>query len=135
MYELTPPREQAVRLETGQRPSHSKTLREHLRDGVIAAHRRRPLSFYLLLLIPIVLLLGLQMAQFRDQPWRFANVLTLLFLFCGAVLFLAVIDLFAIARRQIREHREAFRETLGDETFFRELGSRVEQRLDQQGGE
>lgn len=124
-----------MRPETGQRLGQSKTLREHLRDGVVAAHRRRPLSFYLLLLIPVVLLLGLQMAKFRAEPWRFANVLTLLFLFCGAVLFLAVADIFAIARRQMREHREAFRETLGDEAFFRELGSRVDQRLDQQGGE
>lgn len=104
-------------------PRRSRTLREHLRDGIVAAHRRRPTSFYMLLITPVVLLLGVQMAQFRNQPWRFAAVLALLFVFCGVVLFLAVIDIFEISRRHLREHRDVFRETLGDEEFYRKLGA------------
>lgn len=120
-----------MRPELGERLGRSKTLGEHLRDGFVAAHRRRPVSFYMLLITPLVLVLGVQMAQFRDEPWRFASVLALLFAFCGVVLFLAIMDIFAISRRHLREHREAFRETLGEEAFFKELGSRV----DQQRGE
>lgn len=105
---------------------HSPTLREHFVAGLKAAHRRRPTSFYLLLLTPVVLLLGARMAQYRDQPWHFAGMLTLLFLFCGAVLFLAVLDIFDIGRRHLREHHAAFRETLGEEAFYKELSDRAQ---------
>ena len=120
-----------MRPETGERLGRSKTLREHFVAGIRAAHRRRPISFYVLVLTPFVLLLGLQMADFRGTPWRFAGVLSLLFAYCGVVLFLALSDIFKMARQNMREHREAFRDTLGDETFFKELGSRVDQQRDE----
>lgn len=105
----------------------SKTLREHFIDGLKAAQKRRPTSFYMLLITPVVLLLGVKMAEYRDEPWHFAGMLTLLFLFCGAVLWLAVLDIFEISRRHIRAHRDAFRETIADENLYKELASRTGQ--------
>lgn len=107
--------------------AHGRTLREHLWYGFKQAHKRRSISFYMLVLMPVVLMLGLQMAELRDQPWRFAGVLTLLFLFCGVVLCLAVADIFRGIRIHLREHHAAFRDTLGDEEFFKELSDRASQ--------
>lgn len=117
-----------MRPDTEKYPPYARTLREHLRDGLKAAHKRRPTSFYLLLLTTVVLLLGLRMAQYRDEPLYFAGMLTLLFVFCGVVLFLAVLDIFEISRRSLREHHNAFRETLGQEDFYRDLSTRVVER-------
>ncbi len=117
--------------DPADRFGRSKTLREHFIDGLKAAQKRRPTSFYMLLITPVVLLLGVKMAQYRDEPWQFAGMLTLLFLFCGAVLLLAVIDIFEISRRHFREHRNAFRETLADENLYKKLANRT----DQQRGE
>lgn len=85
----------------------------------------RPVSFYLFLAIPLVLLLGLQMTMSMDNPKRFALVLSLMFLFFGIVLLRAVMDVFDIARRNVRGKRDAFRDTLGDEKFARKLGERT----------
>lgn len=110
-----------------ERIARSLTLREHFWQGFKQAHKRRPISFYMLVLMPVVLLLGLQMAELRDQPLRFVGVLTMLFVFCGVVLCLAVADIFRGIRIQVREQRAAFRDTLGDEEFFKELSARTGQ--------
>lgn len=117
-----------MRPESNSTITYARTLRDHFRDGMRAARRRRPTSFYLLLITPVVLLLGLRMAQYRDEPLYFAGILTLLFLFCGVVLLLAVFDIFEISRRSLREHHNAFRETLGEEDFYRDLAIRVVER-------
>jgi len=117
-----------LRPESDEPITYARSLRDHFRDGVKAAHKRRPTSFYLLLITPLVLLLGLRMAQHRDDPLYFASILTLLFVFCGIVLLLAVFDIFAISRRTLREHHNTFRETIGDEQFYRDLATRVAER-------
>lgn len=86
---------------------------------------RRPVSYFLLLAIPVVLMLGLQLAVQRDDPRRFVLVLSLMFAFFGIVLIHAVLDMFSIARRRLREERDAYRATLGETDFARELGRRV----------
>jgi hypothetical protein len=90
--------------------------------------RRRPVSYFMLLAIPVVLLLGLQLAMHRDDPRRFAMVLSLLFAFFGFALLHAVLDLFAIARKRLRDERDVYRSTLGASDFSRELGRRVNAR-------
>ena len=82
----------------------------------------------MLLAIPVVLLLGLQLAVHKDDPRRFALILSLLFAFFGIVLIHAVLDMFAIARRRLKEDREAYHDTLGQSDFARELGRRVNAR-------
>lgn len=84
----------------------------------------RPTSFYLLLAIPIVLLLGLQMITAWNSPKRVALVLSLMFAFFGIVMLRGVMDMFDIARRRFREDRDAFRDTLGDQAFAKKLGRR-----------
>ncbi len=101
------------------------TLREHFRRGFKAAHARRPSSFYLLLLIPLVLVLGAQMFNPNISPTRFAFVLTLLFIFFGVVIVRAVMDIFEITRDRLHEHRQSFQDTLGAQEFVSELGDRV----------
>lgn len=87
----------------------------------------RPTSFYLLLAIPIVMLLGLQVVTAWENPKRVALVLSLMFAFFGIVMLRGVMDMFEIARRRFREDRDAFRDTLGDRAFTRELGRRNKQ--------
>jgi len=103
----------------------SRSLREHVRAAFKAAHRRRPVSFYLLLLIPVVLLLSAHMFRFREEPSRFALVLGLLFAFLGLVVVRALMDVVHILRTHWTAHTDSFRQTLGDEAFIAELGSRV----------
>jgi hypothetical protein len=102
------------------------TIRSSIWEALRAAHRRRPISFYLLLSFPIILLLGLTMIRFIGQPKMFAMVLGLLFLFCGAVLLGALADLFDILRRGLADRKRDFRETLGEDTFVQTLGKRVD---------
>lgn len=101
------------------------TLRGYIREALRQAHTWRPISFYFLLAIPVVTVLGTQMFRFEDEPARFALILSLMFIFFGVVLLRAVMDLFEISRRRLREDRAAWTETLGDAAFIEELGSRV----------
>lgn len=92
--------------------------------------KSRPKSFYLLLAIIVVLLLGLQMAALRDSPRQFAFVLSLMFIFFGAVMVFAVLEFGEIVRKHLRERRELFRSTLGEPEFIAELGKKVSEKRD-----
>ena len=107
--------------EQHNEPRPVRTLREHLWHGVATAHGRRPLSFYLLLTIPIVLLLALHLFQTSDDPRRLALGLSLLFLFLGVLLIRALLDILGLVRRLIAEHHRTYKETLGDEAFLEAL--------------
>ena len=98
---------------------------DYLRQGLAKAHRRRPVSFYMLLAMPVVLLLGAPLFEPKEAPGRFACMLAALFVFFGVVIYQAFRDLFHIARGRLHEHRDNFQRTLGDPEFTKELGSRV----------
>jgi len=102
-----------------------RTLWMYLREGLAAAHRRRPVSFYMLLSVPVVLVLGARMFRFRQDLEDFRLSLTLLLLFFLVISVQAVRDFFSIARKHIRDRRAAYLETLGDQEFIGELGQRV----------
>ncbi len=89
------------------------------------AHARRPASFYLLLCIPLVMLLGLKMLLVTESPKQFAFILSLMFVFFGVVALRALVDAFEIIRKRIRDERRTFQETLGAEDFTRKLGDRI----------
>jgi hypothetical protein len=103
-----------------------KTLWMYFREGLRRSNANRPLSFYLLLAIPVALALGAGVLRESATPSRFAFYLGLLFLFLLAVLVCAVTDFFEIARRHIFENQRVFRSTLGEEDFVRDLGKRVD---------
>ena len=103
-----------------------KTLWMYFREGLQRANARRPVSFYLLLAIPVALVLGAQVLSASDTPRRFALYLGLLFLFLLAVLVCAVADFFDIARRHLSESHGVFRTTLGESEFVSRLGERVD---------
>lgn len=107
-----------------------KGLSTHIRKVWRDIRQARPVSFYLLIAMVIVLLLGVQMADYRDDPWRFALVLSLMFVFFFVAMIRAVIDCGEIVRRHLAERRELYRTTLGDEEFMSELGRRVRQKRD-----
>lgn len=111
--------------EDTRRREPPRTLWGHVVRGFVEAHRRRPVSFYLLLTVPVVLVLGAQMAAFRDQPKRFALILTVLLLFFLVISIKAVREFFAIMRAHVAESRRVYRETLGDEAFVSELVERA----------
>lgn len=106
-------------------PRRARTLWEYLKAGFVEAHRRRPLSFYLLLLIPVVLLLGAHMGAYRHAPKRFAFLLTLLLVFFWLVISWALTDFFKLWRKHCRAKRTVWMETIGDQDFARRLGDEV----------
>lgn len=114
-------------------PTHESpvTLRGYLMQALRESNRRRPVSFYLLFAIIAVLILGSQIVYVKDDPKRFALFLSLSFLFFFVVAYRAVVDFFEIVRNHFRERETAFRSTLGDEEFVKELGRRVTKSQDE----
>lgn len=101
------------------------TLTHHVKKALKRSHARRPVSFYLLLGIIIVMILGTQLVYFRNDPKQFALYLSLMFVFFFVVGFRATLDFFDITRRHLREQQALYRNTLGEEEFASELGRRV----------
>ena len=83
---------------------------------------RLPVSFYLLIAMVVVLVLGAQMVLVREDPKRFAFYLTLMFIFFFVVMFRAVVDVVEITKKHFRERENLFHDTLGDADFVSELG-------------
>lgn len=98
-----------------------RTLWQHFWQGLKKAQRRRPLSFYLLLSIPVVLLLAVDLFRAKEDPQRLALGLSLLFVFLGAILIGAMLDMVSIFRDSFTGARRSYRETLGDEEFLARL--------------
>ena len=103
------------------------SLWAYFKDGFRRQNARRPISFYLMLAIIVVLLLGLQIANYRDpdNAAKFALVLSAMFVFFFVVLWRASVEMMEIIRRSYREERELFQSTLGNREFAEELGKRV----------
>jgi hypothetical protein len=108
-----------------------KTLKRYFGLALRRANASRPMSFYLLLAIVVVMTLGTQLVYFREDPKQFALYLSLMLLFFFVVAFRAVLDFFDIVRRHLHEQRDVYRNTLGDEDFAAELGRRVSEGRDQ----
>lgn len=108
-------------MDDNQHPKPIRTLRQHFRDGLVTAQRRRPASFYMLLTIPVVLLLALNLIRSVDDPRRLAFGLSLLFIYLGVVLIRAVRDVLALTREHVAGQRRNYKETLGDESFLEVL--------------
>lgn len=107
-----------------------KSLWTHVQNANRRISEFRPTSFYLLIAIIVVLLLGLQIAEYRENPARSTFVLGLLFLFFFAVMVFAVLEAGQIVRRSLREKRELWQSTLGEEAFLTELSKRVREHRD-----
>ena len=98
-----------------------KTLWDHIRTGRAQVRAARPLSFYLLFCIVVVVLLGTQVAYIQNDPKAYAFFLSLNVVFFFLVIFLAVLDVFEIARSHFRERERLFRATLGEKEFVDSL--------------
>ena len=99
----------------------ARTFREYLWDGFIEAHRRRPVSFYLLLTAPIALALGSVLGRVRHDVRLFAFTLIILFLFFGVLTIEGVRDFFRLLRKYLRDRQHAYQETVGDPVFQEQL--------------
>ncbi len=108
------------------RERHLRTAWDYLREGFVRAHKRRPMSFYLLLAMPFALMFAVGLLD-RTDIRQFAIGLCLLFLFFGIVMIRAVSDIFDITRELLRARRASFRDTLGEPDFAAALGERVKQ--------
>ncbi len=111
--------------QTPEKDTAPRTLWMYFREGLAAAHKRRPVSFYMLLSVPVVLVLGARLFEYREDIGRFRAVLSLLLLFFLIISIQAVRDFFAITRRHFHESRGVYLETLGDREFIDKLGHRV----------
>lgn len=107
------------------------TLMGYFIKSIRESSRHRPASFYLLFAIIAVLILGSQIVYVKDDPKRFALFLSLNFIFFFVVASRAIVDFFEILRRHFRERDVAFRSTLGEEEFVRELGQSVTKNQDE----
>lgn len=106
-------------------PRPPRGLWAHFKEAFIQAHRRRPLSFYLLLLIPVVLLLGAHMGAYRDAPRRLALLLSLMLVFFWVISAWALDDFIRLYRKHRADKHAVWLETIGDRDFAQELGDRV----------
>lgn len=97
-------------------------------DFRVARRAERNSSFYLLLIIPLVMMLSLHAFLDLSHPQRFALVLICLFLFFGIAILLAIVDLFELVQFHLRETRASFLETLGDEAFVSALAAEAASR-------
>ena len=111
----------------------SKTLWMYFREGLRRATRARPVSFYLLLMMPVALVLGAHLGTLRTSPRRFAFLLGLLFLFFLAVMWRATVDFFDIVRRHMAERRTLYPSTLAEPEFLTKLGEQVRSKQDKLG--
>lgn len=111
-------------------PKPIRTLGMHFRASFKELNARRPVSFFLLLAMIIVLILGAQLAEHRDNPKQFALILSCLFIFFFAAMVYAVLEAGQILRSHLREQRKLWHTTLGEEDFLAELGKRVREKRD-----
>lgn len=108
-----------------------KTLRDHIAKAlVVLATRKRPVSFYLMFAILVVVLLGSQVVYIKEDPKKLAFFLALNFVFFLVVVYRAIVDFFEITRNHFQENEKLFRTTLGDEEFTAKLGTRVSENRD-----
>lgn len=107
-------------------PDYTPTLREHFVRAIRESNRKRPMSFYLLFAILVVVLLGSQFVHVTEDPKRFALFLSLNFVFFFVVACRAIVDFFEILRGHFRESKELYTSTLGDDEFVKTLGEAVE---------
>lgn len=98
-----------------------RTFWQHIWQGIRRWHANRPTSFYLLLAMPVVLLLGVQLARSHNDPKKFFLFLALLFTFFLVVLLRAIVDFIEITRKHLAEQKRVFRATLGEADFLETL--------------
>ena len=103
-----------------------KTLWQHICQGFLRAHSQRPISFYLLLSIPVVLVLGVELASAQDNPRKFFLFLALLFTFFIVLFSRALVDFIEITRKRLADEKEIFRKTLGEEQFLASLKKKTD---------
>ena len=101
-----------------------KTLWQHILAGLARARARRPVSFYLLLLIPVALVLGARMGEVRDNPREFVFYLTAGFVFFFVLMCRAISDFFDISRSLFRERERLFQSAFGDEQFLAQMAQK-----------
>lgn len=85
----------------------------------------RPVSFYLLVAMLVVVCLGAPLLRSVGDPSRFAFFLSLYFIFFFVVLIRAIFDFMEIARRHFRERQRVYKDTLGEDAFVSQLSHRV----------
>ncbi len=108
-----------------------KTLWGHVRTAWRNRNRGRSVSLGLLVATIVVLLLGTQMFDVLDDPYGFAFILTLLFVFFFLAFYLALVECLAVLRRHVKERGRVYRETIGEEAFVSKLRERVKRERDQ----
>ncbi len=73
----------------------------------------------------VALLMGGQIVYVRDDPKKFAFLLSLYFIFFLVIIVRAVLEFFDVVRQHVREREGLFRETFAKDGFAAELGQRV----------
>lgn len=102
-----------------------KSLGERIVSGMRGSAKNRPVSFYLLLAMIVMLFLGGRILEVMDDPKQFVLFLSLYFVFFFVLMYRAILDAFDIARDHFRKKEELFRETFAGDGFADRLGRSV----------
>lgn len=105
-----------------------RTLSRHVAAAWARINATRPVSFYLLLAVFVMLPLGTVMIDAREDPRKFALYVVLHLIFLFVVMVRAVYDLAEIGRDHLKERERLMQSTLGEAGFIKELGRRVADR-------
>ncbi len=107
----------------------SKSLTQHFCAAMRKAAARRPVSFYLLVAILVMVMLGSPYLAGKENPKKFAFFLILNFIFFFFVTVRAIIDFFEISKEHFSESHKLYGDTIGDQDFAEELGRNVTKNL------
>lgn len=87
--------------------------------------RRLPLSFYLILAIILILVLGVKGFSELHDPKRLAFMMVIFLVFFAAVMYRALIDAVDITRKHYREEGSLMNEVFDRDDFAQDLRQRV----------
>ena len=117
--------------EHDEQPPAPKSLRDHFRKGLRESAGRRPVSFYLLVAILVMVLLGAPYFAGSESPGKFAFFLILNFIFFFVVTARAIIDFIEISKKHFSESHKLYADTLGEKEFVEKLGKNVSKHRDE----
>ena len=100
-------------------------------DLLWTAQKRRPASFYLILAMIALLLIGAPLFQRADDAKSLAFVTTIYLTFFLVIIFRAGVDMLEIYKSNIREHNRLFHDTFEHDGLARRLGEQVQKNQSQ----
>ena len=95
------------------------------------AQKQRPTSFYLIIAMIALLLLGAPLFQWADDARSLAFIMTVYLTFFLVIICRAAVDMVDIYKANIRDHNRLFHDTFEHDGMARRLGEQVQKNQSQ----